>query len=322
MSRTTPEKFRLVTRSDFDGLACAVLMQKLDLIDDLLFAQPKDVQDGLIQITARDILTNLPYSPLAHMVFDHHSSEALRVGGTPGDLSLQNLVLRPDAPSAARVVYEHFGGAAAFPTITEEFIAAVDKADTASFDRDDIVNPQGWTLLNFLMDPRTGLGRFKEFRISNYQLMMRLVDFCARHTSVDDILAMPDVQERIDVLRQQKLPFTAQLKRVAHLHDDVVVVDLRGEQTIHAGNRFLVYALFPEAANSIHVMPGREGRNTVLAVGRSILNPSSSTDIGALMLTLGGGGHAAAGSTQVANEDADEVLGRIIGALRGLPLAV
>ncbi|MDT5034828.1 MAG: hypothetical protein QOE03_13, partial [Micromonosporaceae bacterium] len=234
--------YRLVTRSDFDGLVCAVLLRRLEMIDDILFVHPKDVQDGIVDVTDRDILTNLPYAPAAHLVFDHHHSETLRTGG-----NASNHVIDPDAPSAARVVYDHFGGAERFPQISAEIMAAVDQADSAAYGIDDILRPTGWTLLNFLMDSRTGLGRFREFRISNYQLMMWLIDACLHHESVADILNSPDVAERVELYHAQSELFVDQLHRVSQVVGDVVVVDLRAEEVIYAGNRFMVYALFPQA---------------------------------------------------------------------------
>jgi nanoRNase/pAp phosphatase (c-di-AMP/oligoRNAs hydrolase) len=299
--------YRLVTRSDFDGLVCAVLLRHLDMIDDITFVHPKDVQDGTVDVTERDILTNLPYAPAAHMVFDHHHSETLRTGGTAA-----NHVIVESAPSAARVIYEHFGGAERFPLVSDELMTAVDQADSADYALHDILEPQGWTLLNFLMDSRTGLGRFREFRISNYQLMMQLIDACIDHQDVNEILALPDVSERADLYRDQAQRFVEQVRRVATVTADVVVLDLRDEEVIHAGNRFMVYALFPEARVSIHVMWGRQKLNTVLAVGKSILDRTSPVDIGAVMLRYGGGGHLAAGTCQPAHDDAERVLAEVV----------
>ena len=234
------QTYRLVTRSDFDGLVCAVLLRALGMIDDITFVHPKDVQDGEVEITSRDILTNLPYAPEAHLVFDHHSSEVQRNG------LAANHVIIPTAPSAARVVYDHFGGAATFPQISDELMRAVDQADSAAYALEDVLDPQGWTLLNFLMDSRTGLGRFRDFRISNYQLMMALIDEVLRAGTVDEILALPDVVERVQLFREQTELFVAQLHRVCTVRGDLVVVDLRDEDVIHAGNRFMVYALFPQ----------------------------------------------------------------------------
>lgn len=302
--------YRLVTRSDFDGLVSAVLLRRLDLIDEITFVHPKDVQDGLVEVTDHDILTNLPYAPHAHMVIDHHNSEILRVGEAH-----PNFVIEAEAPSAARVVYDHFGGAERFPDISPDLMAAVDQADSASFDLEEILRPTGWVLLSFIMDSRTGLGRFRNFRISNYQLMMRLIDAVDRHSDVETILALPDVAERVELYHEQTRLFKEQLRRVARLHGDVVVVDLRMEDVIQAGNRFMVYALFPQARISIHVLWGRRRVNTVLAVGKSILDRSSSVDIGTVMLQYGGGGHKAAGTCQVPHEEADQVIEELVEAL-------
>lgn len=302
---------RLVTRSDFDGLVCAVLLRQLGLVDEITFVHPKDVQDGVVAITGRDVLTNLPYDPRAHLVFDHHRSETLRLEGERA-----NHVIDAGAPSAARVVYDHFGGAERFPHVSPELMDAVDRADSAAYGIEEVLEPQGWTLLNVLMDSRTGLGRFRQFRVSNYQLMMQLVDACIEHQDVEEILALPDVAERVELYRAQHELFTAQLRRCSSLRGDVVVVDLREEEVIHAGNRFVVYALFPGARVSVHVLWGRERLNTVLAVGKSIVDRTSPVDVGAVCLRHGGGGHAAAGTCQVAHEDAGRVLDEVVAAVR------
>lgn len=302
--------YRLVTRSDFDGLVCAALLKELGILEDILFVHPKDVQDGKVELTADDITTNLPYRPEVALAFDHHSSELLRVTGGAG-----NRVMVGDADSAARVVYEYFGGAERFPNVSSEMMEAVDRADAAKFEIGEVRDPRGWILLSFLMDPRTGLGRFRSFRISNYQLMMQLIDSCLTHT-VDEILASPDVAERVELYREHANAAIEQICRLAVVHDDVVVLDLRGEEIIHPANRFLLYALFPQCTVSIHVLWGLEQQNTVFAVGRSIIDRSSTVDIGALMLANGGGGHEAAGTCQISNDRAEVVLGELIDAIR------
>jgi nanoRNase/pAp phosphatase (c-di-AMP/oligoRNAs hydrolase) len=303
------ERYRLVTRSDFDGLVCAVLLKQLGLVEDIVFVHPKDVQDGLVEVGPGDITTNLPYSPRAQLVFDHHHSETLRNASIA-----DNHVIDPNAPSAARVVYDYYGGPDRFPNISPELLRAVDQADSAQYTREDVLHPKGWVLLNFLMDSRTGLGRFRDFRISNYQLMMQLIDACQHHDA-DEILRLPDVEERVDLYHQQSEEFVEQLKRCTSLRGTVAVVDLRAEPSIHAGNRFVVYALFPECSVSAHVLWGKQRQNTVIAVGKSILNRTSTVDIGALMLSYGGGGHANAGTCQVGHGDADRVVEEIIGHL-------
>ena len=307
----TTTKYRLLTRSDMDGLVCAVLLKELGMLGDIVFHHPKDVQDGKVAVTAHDILTNLPYVPGCGMCFDHHASEALRNGGkdTPG------YILEPDAKSAARVVYNHFGGKARFgDRISDAMMEAVDKADSAGFSKDDVLHPKGWELLSFLMDARTGLGRFREFRVSNYQLMMMLIDSC-RDMHIDAILAMPDVKERVSLFFTQHALFRAQLARVARVHEKLVVLDLREEETIFAGNRFVVYAMFPQCDLSMHVLWGREKQNTVYTVGKSIFDRGNPMDVGALMLQHGGGGHHAAGTCQGPNETAEAMKQQLIETL-------
>ena len=303
------EKFRLVTRSDFDGLVCAVLLKDLDMIDEIKFVHPKDMQDGTILVSDNDITTNLPYVPGVHIAFDHHASESIRVEDKP-----ENHIIDPDAPSAARVVYDYYGGASAFQNVSVDMMDAVDKSDSAQFSRDEILNPTGWVLLNYLMDSRTGLGRFKEFRVSNYQLMMQLIDYCRDHT-IDDILNLPDVKERVELYEAHAGKHKDQLERCAKVHSNLVVLDLRDEETIFAGNRFMIYALYPDCNISIHVLWGLNKLNTVYATGGSITNRTSKTNIGELMLKYGGGGHEAAGTCQVENDDAERVLGELIEAI-------
>lgn len=301
------KKYRLVTRSDFDGLICAVLLKHLDLIDEIKFVHPKDMQDGKVEITGNDITTNLPYVSGVHLVFDHHLSETIRNKERP-----PNHILDPDAPSAAHVVYEYYGGAGVFtdPGIAP-MIEAVDKADSGQFTRQEILAPQNWVLLNFIMDARTGLGRFKEFRVSNYELMMMLIDYCKDH-SIEEILQIPDVKERVDLYFEHQRAALQQIERCAATHGKVVVVDLRNQDEIYVSNRFIVYAMYPECTESIHVLWGLKKQNTVFAVGRSIINPDSDVNIGALMLEYGGGGHAKAGTCQVPNDRADELLMEIM----------
>lgn len=302
------QRYRLVTRSDFDGLVCAVLLKSRGMIDDILFVHPKDVQDGKVQIGEGDITANVPYAPHAHMAFDHHASETTRIGGP----APRNLVLDPKAPSASHVIYDHLGGKAAFPALSPELLAAADKADSAQFTRDEVLDPKGWVLLSFLMDPRTGLGRFRDFEVSNFKLMVELFESCRQDSKVDDILRLPHMVERVALYRSHQAPFREQLHRCAKVNANLVVLDLRGEDTIYAGNRFVVYALFPKSNISMHVLWGVKKEATVFAMGKSIFNRTSKTDIGRLALSYGGGGHEAAGTCQVANDQAETTLGELI----------
>ncbi len=304
-------KKRLVTRSDFDGLVCAMILKEKGLIDDIKFVHPKDVQDGKIELTENDITTNLPFDPRPGLVFDHHESELIRNARLANK---DKYIIDPDAKSAARVVYEYYGGKEGLPRISEELMEAVDKGDSADFTLEEILNPTGWVLMNFIMDARTGLGRFHDFRISNYDLMMELIDYCVNH-KVDEVLAIPDVKERVDLYFEQQELFKEQLKRIARVEDKVVVIDLRNEDTIYAGNRFMVYALYPETEISVHVAWGFKKQNTAVMIGKSIVNKKSNADIGALCLSHGGGGHRNAGTCQLDNDKVDDLLPGIVKAL-------
>ena len=303
------EKYRLITRSDFDGLVCAVLFRALDMIDEIKFVHPKDMQDGLVALSDRDITANLPYVEGVKLCFDHHSSES----GRSGDH--ENHVINSAAPSAARVIYEHYGGAEKFTDISEEMMSAVDKGDSANFTMDEVLYPERWNLLNFIMDARTGLGRFKNFRISNYQLMMDLIEYC-REYSIEEILNLDDVKERVKLYFEHEAMFKEQLRKCSRVDANVLVVDTRGQDPIFAGNRFIKYALFPATNISVQVIWGFKHQNTVFTIGKSIFDKSSQVDVGELMLKYEGGGHKAAGTCQVPNEDAEQVLEELVEALK------
>jgi nanoRNase/pAp phosphatase (c-di-AMP/oligoRNAs hydrolase) len=303
------KKFRLITRSDMDGLVCAVFLKYLNIIDDIKFAHPKDMQDGKVEVTPSDITTNLPFVEGVHMCFDHHVSETLR------NEARENHIIIPNAPSAAEVVFRYYGGWERFPRHFEPMLLAANKADTASFEIDEIIEPQGWDLLSFIMDSRTGLGRFKDFRISNYSLMMDLIDYCSEHT-IEEVLNLPDVKERVDLYFEYEREFKEQIQRCSTIHDNVIVLDLTNEETVYPGNRFLIYAMYPRVNVSIHKIWGFKKQNVVYAVGKSIINKSCSVNIGELLLQYSGGGHEAAGTCQTEEFEADQILEKLIGVLQ------
>lgn len=302
------KKYRLVTRADFDGVVAGGLMIEMGLIDDVIFAEPKAMQDGLVKITSNDITTNLPYVEGVHLCFDHHVSETERVG------ERDNHIIDPDAPSAARVVYNHFGGKDKFPAIPDDLMEAVDRADSAQFTEEDILAPEPWTLLNYILDPRTGLSRFENFEISHEQLMKDMMVY-VRHHPVEEILAIPDVEERTHLYMEHEEKFELQLRDCSKVHNKTVVVDLRAESTIYAGNRFTIYAIFPACNVSIQLTKTKDGTKTIMAVGKSILTRTNKANIGSIMLEYGGGGHANAGTCQIENDRAEEVLGQLIARL-------
>jgi len=304
---------RLVTRSDFDGLVCAMLLKELDMIDEIKFVHPKDVQDGKVDLSENDITTNLPFDKRVGLAFDHHESELIRNRREDYE---GKYIIDGAAKSAARVVYDYYGGADRFKNVSEEIMTAVDKGDSADFTENEILHPKGWVLMNFIMDARTGLGRFHDFRISNYDLMMELISYCVDH-SVDDVLKLPDVKERVDLYFEQQELFREQLKRITRIEGKVAVIDLRNEEVIYAGNRFMVYAMWPETELSVHVAWGFRKQNTAVMIGKSIINRNSDFNIGELCLTYGGGGHANAGTCQIDNDRIDSELPVILDKLNG-----
>jgi nanoRNase/pAp phosphatase (c-di-AMP/oligoRNAs hydrolase) len=300
---------RLVTRSDFDGLICGMLLKEVDIIDSWVFVHPKDLQDGLFHPTENDVLANVPYVPGCGMWFDHHTSEDDRLGWSQNVKGESRL-----APSAARIIYEYYGGEARFPSY-KAMIEAVDKVDSGQLTREEILNPTGWILLGFISDPRTGLGRFRDFRISNYQLMEELINHC-RNMDIEDILEVEDVKERVELYYEQDRLFKEMVKSHTTIEDNVILTDLRNVETIYTGNRFLVYSLYPEQNVSVWIVDGKLKQNVSIACGYSILNRTCTVDIGSLMLKHGGGGHKMVGTCQVPYADADHVLREIVEALQ------
>ena len=297
---------KLLTRSDFDGLACGALLLYLGLINDWQFVHPKDLQDGLVEVTDNDILANVPYVPGCKLWFDHHSSETERLG----EKAYFEGISRP-APSCARVIYDYYGGDEKLGRFAE-MIRYVDKVDSADLHIDEIENPKGWVLLGFIMDPRTGLGRFRNFTISNYDLMKELASACA-NKNIEEILEMPDVAERVKVYFEQEKLFREMLKNVCRVEGDVILADLRGVETIYTGNRFIMYTMFPEQNISVWIVDGKGKQNCVITVGYSIVNKSAKVDVGSMLYKYGGGGHMRVGTCQVPYEDADRVIAEITG---------
>ena len=300
---------RLLTRSDFDGLACAALLKEFGIIDSWKFVHPKDVQDGLVEVNSDDVMANIPFVKGCKLWFDHHSSETERLGK---DVEFEGESRIED--SAARVIYEYYGGKAKHPHF-ETMVKAVDKVDSAKLTKEEILNPEGWVLLGFIMDPRTGLGRFRDFRISNYELMEMLIDSCATQ-SIDEILENPDVKERVKLYFEQDALFRDMLEKYTRTDGNVIITDLRGVETIYTGNRFLIYSLNPDQNISIWAVDGRGKQNCPIAVGHSVLNRTCKTDVGALMLKYGGGGHFQVGTCQVDYDDAEKTIAEIVSSMK------
>lgn len=299
---------RLVTRSDFDGLACGTLLLEAGIIDSWKFVHPKDLQDGLIPIDENDCLANVPFVEGCGLWFDHHSSEFERQqleGKYKGESRI--------TPSCARIIYEYYGGKERFAHF-DEMMEAVDKVDSGNLTLDEIQNPTGWILVGFLMDPRTGLGRWHDFAIPNYKLMEILMEDI-RTMSTEEILALPDVQERIKVYEEQTENFKKMVEAHTRIEGKVIISDLRGVDPIYSGNRFMIYSMYPEQNISIWIVNGKGGKGCSCAVGYSILNKTSNIDVGSLMLKYGGGGHKAVGTCQFSDEIMEEKVPQLIEEL-------
>jgi len=302
---------RLLTRSDFDGLACAVLLRKVGVIDSYKFVHPKDLQDGLVEVNENDCLANVPFVKGCGLWFDHHLSEKER-NAFDGEYKGRSEI----KPSCARVIYEYYGGEETFPGL-EEFIKAVDKVDSANLTIDEIKNPKGYVLLGFIMDPRTGLGRFRDFTISNYTLMENMIKWCS-DLKIDEILQIPDVVERIELYNEQTEKFIQMIKDHTKIMGKTIVSDLRGVNPIYAGNRFMIYSLYPECNLSVWIVSGKGGEGCSAAVGYSILNKTCEVNVGSLMLKYGGGGHKAVGTCQFYSDEMNSKLEQLLEEIKEL----
>jgi nanoRNase/pAp phosphatase (c-di-AMP/oligoRNAs hydrolase) len=304
---------RLVTRSDFDGLACAVLLVEAGIVDAYKFVHPKDVQDGKVRVSKNDVLANVPYVPGCGLWFDHHTSEQERLKMLDSHSFAGKSA---NAPSCARVIYDYYGGPVTFAKFDRTgLMNAVDRSDTAQWSLQDVTHPRGWVLLSFIMDPRTGLGRHKDYRISNYKLMENMIQYC-RSMSADQILQLPDVQERVERYFQQEKAYEAMIQANSTTEGNVLVINLLKVAQILSGNRFKEYALFPDQNISLRIMWGFKKQNVVFTCGHSIVNRTSPVDVGSLMLKYGGGGHKHAGTCQVPLREWQKCRDELVAAMQ------
>ncbi len=310
---------RLLTRSDFDGMACAILLVEAGIVDEYEFIHPKDLQDGLIEVDSNDVLANVPYAPGCGLWFDHHSSEHERLA-IQKEHSFEGS--SRIVPSCARVIYDYYGGAEKFGKFDDNgMMQAVDRCDSGQLGLEDILKPAGWVLLSFIMDPRSGLGYFKEYRISNYQLMKDLIQYC-RVMPPEHILQLPDVQERVTRYLSQEKQYQQMIRQNSHTEGNVLIIDLLDVETIKVGNRFKEYAMYPEQDISLRIFWGRGKECVVFSCGHSILNRSSQTNVGKLMLKYGGGGHTRVGTCQVPVDDLVTVRNELIAAMSGAAVSI
>jgi oligoribonuclease NrnB/cAMP/cGMP phosphodiesterase (DHH superfamily) len=300
---------RLLTRSDLDGLVCAAMLQELGLVDDIRYLHPKDLQDSKIGVSENDIIANMPYCEGCGLWFDHHSSEHERLKLT-GKFNGASKLL----PSAAQVIYEYYQDKPACGDKLAKFkdlVKIVGLVDSAKFSIDDILNPEGWIMLAFIADPRTGLGYKRNFRISNFELMKRLPDLLRLKTA-DEILAQPDFQERVRVYHEETDKYKKLVSQCARVEGNAIIIDFRGIKEIPVGNRFMEYVLYPEQNISIRIVDGRNKKFAMISIGCSIINRTSTVDVGSLSLKYGGGGHRKVGTCQVEYEAVDQVVNQML----------
>ena len=299
-------KKRLVTKCDIDGLASGILLKEMDLIDRIVFCHPRDIEKGAFEISAEDITAGLPYREIVHLAFDYYAGRAT---GNPTNLVVDNTM-----PSTSRVIYNYYGKQN-FQNVSQDLLTVVDKGISADLSMDEILYPSGWILLNYLIDQRTGLDNFSKFSMSNAELIAKLSDWC-REYNIWEVLSLPEVEERLDSYFSCIDSYKSQILRCSSLHNNLVVVDMREENVIYPGNRFMTYALFPECNVSLQIMRHPSGTKTTFIVGKSFIDRSLSIDVGRIMKANGGGGHLNAGTCEADNVNAENVMNTLIRALK------
>ena len=300
---------RLLTRSDFDGSVCAALLLELGLVDEIQYIHPKDLQDNKIRVTPDDIIANVPFVEGCGLWFDHHSSEHERLQLAGKFKGASEIV-----PSAAQVIHEYYENDAYHAAKLKKFdhlIKIVGIADSARYSREDILDPAGWVMLAFIADPRTGLGYKRSFRISNFELMQNLPELLRLKTA-EEILALPDYQERIQVYHEETSKFKTLLTRHSRIEGEAILIDFQGIDEIPAGNRFLEYVLYPDQNISIRLVDGKNKEFAMISVGHSIINRTSTVDVGSMVLKYGGGGHKQVGTCQVQYDQVDRIVGEML----------
>ena len=296
---------RLVTRADWDGLVSAVLLTTVEQIEAIQFAYPKDIQDGKVNVLENSIVVNLPYHPNAALWFDHHASEEDLAAPMAAFTAIKGKFGL--APSAARLIYEYYGGDARLAKFTD-LLAATDKVDSAQLTQEDVLNPSGFILLAYTVDPRSGL---RGQDLEDYFLL--LVDWL-KTKSVDEILALPEVKRLTERLKADDHRFREALLKHSRVAGNLVITDLRG-MAVPAGNRYLIYTLFPQVNLSVRLYDGQPGYSSI-AVGHSLFNRTSTVNVGKLLAEYGGGGHVGAGTAQFPAAEADAKFNEIIARLK------
>jgi len=297
---------RLVTRGDMDGLTSAVIISLMEPIDEILLVHPQDITDKKVPIRGDDILANVPYDSRTGMWFDHHLLTDSNEKPPPNFKGRYRI-----APSAARLVYEYYlEKNPKDPRLLrlETLVDETDRLDAAQLTRDDVEHPRDYILLGYTIDGRTGLGPFESY-------FKRLVEWL-KTMSIEEVLQQPEVKERVERIRHEQEEFKRILQRNSFRLNNVVVTDLREIERLPAGNRFLIYTLFPDTNVSLRVHWGPAHHSVIAAVGHSIFNRTCKTSVGDLMSRYGGGGHQGAGTCVLPLEKAADAIDEILFELQ------
>ena len=289
---------RIVTRPDFDGIVCAALLYEAEKIEhSTLWIQPSDIQKGLIPIKPYDIIANLPYHKECALWFDHHVTNQPD-GAFQGSFSI--------APSAARVIFEYYTDR--FHCNYESLIRQTDDIDSANLTIEQIRQPERYPHVLLSM---TILGNdLKE--IPYWEHLTSLL----RRFPVESVVADPEVAVRCREAVERNSVFKTHLLNNTRLQEHVAITDFRSMQPAPDGNRFLVYALYPEASVSVKIrFADPLSENLIVSVGRSILKDGCNVNIGKLLTRFGGGGHAGAGACKFSAADGDRYIPEIINTL-------
>ncbi|MFZ0240766.1 MAG: exopolyphosphatase [Desulfobacterales bacterium] len=295
---------RIVTRPDFDGVVCAVLLHDVENITaPIKWVEPGDVQKGLVEIQAGDIIANLPHDDRCAMWFDHHFTNRVQ---TPfaGDYR--------EAPSAAGIIYGYYAGR--FPANRRELVAAADKIDSADLSMDEVLRPEKY---EFVMLSMT-ISNQDEPDEDYWNRLVALL----RHSNVRQVLSDPAVRLRCDRLIVENAIYRRLLEENTRVQGQVAVTDFRGLEKAPTGNRFLVYSLFPEAFAHIRIRyDAKDPGKVAVNVGHSIFNRTCRVNVGLLLSRFEGGGHPGAGACRFHAAKAGEYIPQIIASLtRNEPL--
>ena len=289
---------RIVTRPDFDGVVCAVLLiEALDIKEPVRWVEPSALQRGQVEIRNGDIIANLPFDDKCTLWFDHHYTNQVN-HPFKGVFKI--------APSAAGIIFEHFRGR--FKRDYSDLVTATDKIDSADLTLDAVCHPEKHDYVLLSMTVFDG-------DYPNEFYWNRLVYLLGKH-DIGQILKDPEVERRCKDVVNQNEQYAVHLKANTRLEKHVAITDFRHLDKTPTGNRFLVYALFPEAFVHVRIRYEDKKKETVaVSVGHSIFNSHCNINAGLLLADFGGGGHFGAASTRFHTSKAEEFIPQIIDVL-------